>query len=90
MAILADIRRVDVPVALPSRVQTVVAGETTARNVGMIKYSRNPQRAVVAVIAIVATDNMSGRLARGGVAVVAGSATAGYGHMVHVVDRAPG
>lgn len=43
MAIFADVRRIDMPVVLPGSVQTVVAGETAARNVGMIKYSRNPQ-----------------------------------------------
>lgn len=90
MAIFADVCRIDMPVVFPGSVQTVVAGETAARNVGMIKYSRQPLRAVVAVVAIVATDDMSGRLALGSGAVMAGSTTTGYGHMIHVENRAPG
>lgn len=90
MAILADVRRIDMPVVLPGSVQTVVAGEAAARDVGMVKDSRNPQRTVVAVVAIVAADDMSGRLALSRGAVVAGAATARYGHMVHVINRTPG
>ena len=90
MAVFADVCRIDMPAVLPGSVQTVVAGETAAGYVGMIKDRRDPQRAVVAVVAIVATDDMSRGLALGRGAVMAGSATAGHGHMVHVVDRAPG
>ena len=90
MAIFADVRRSDMPVVFPGSIQTVVAGETATRNVGMIKYSRQPLRTIMAVVAIVATDDMSGRLALSRGAVVAGSATTGYGHMIHVENRAPG
>lgn len=90
MAILAGVRRIDMAVVLPGSVQTVMAGEATTRYIGMIKYSRNPQRTVVAVVAIVAADDMSGGLALSRGAVMAGSATTRHGHMVHVVDRAPG
>ena len=78
------------PVIFPGSVQTVVAGETVARNIGMIKYSWQPLRTVVAVVTIVATDDMSGRLALSRSPVMAGSATTGYGHMIHVENRAPG
>lgn len=44
----------------------------------------------MAVAAIVAADDMSRGLALSRGAVMAGSATTGHGHMVHVVDRAPG
>lgn len=90
MAIFADVRRSDMPVVFPGSIQTVVAGETATRNVGMIKYSRQPLRTIMAVVAIVATDDMSGRLALSRGAVMAGSATTRYGHMIHVVNRAPG
>ena len=90
MAVLADVCRIDVPAVLSGSVKAVVAGETAARDVGVIKDRRNPQRAVVAVVAIVAADDMSGRLSFGDGAVVAGSATARHGHVIHVVDRAPG
>jgi len=90
MAIFADVRCINMPVILPGSVQTVVAGETAARNVGMIKDRRNPLRTVMAVVTIVATDDMSGGLALCRGAVMAGPATARYGHMVHVVNRAPG
>jgi len=90
MAIFADVRRIDMPAILPGSIQAVVTGETATRDVGVIKHRRDPQRAVVAVVAIVATDDMSGRFTFGDGAVMAGSATARHGHMIHVVDRAPG
>jgi len=90
VAIFADVRRSDMAIVFPGSIQTVVAGETATRNVGMVKYSGEPLRTIVAVVTIVATDDMSGRLALSRGAVVAGSATTRYGHMIHVVNRAPG
>ena len=90
MAIFADVRRSDMPVVFPGSIQTVVAVETASVNVVMINYCRQPLRTILAVVAIVATDDMSGRLALSRGAVMAGSATTRYGHMIHVVNRAPG
>ena len=56
----------------------------------MIKYSRQPLRTVVAIVTIVATDDMSRRLALSRGAVMAGSTATGHGHVIHVVNRAPG
>lgn len=90
MAVLADVACVDVTGILARVVDAVVAREAIPRDVGVVEHSRDPQCAVVAIVALIAGDDMPRRLARPGCAVVAGSAAAGHGSVVHVVDGAPG
>lgn len=90
MTILTDVRRVDMARIFSVYVDIVMTTETVSADAGVIENGRDPQRTVVAIVALVARDNMAGRLARRDRAVVAGAATTGYRRMIHVVNRAPG
>jgi len=90
MAVFANIGRIEVSVVLAGRIDTVVAGKTVARYVGMIENGGDPHGAVVAVVTVIAAYDVPWRFALRGCAVVTGSATAGHGQVLHVIDRAPG
>ena len=74
MAILANIAGLEVRQGFPGGLDTIVAVEAAARDVRVVEYRRQPQRACVAVIALVAGNDVSRRLARGADTVVAGIA----------------
>ena len=74
MAILANIAGLEVRQGLPGGLDTIVAVEAAARDVRVVEYRGHPQRARVAVIALVAGNDVTRRLARGANTVVAGIA----------------
>ena len=75
MAILADIGGVDMCQVLAGGLDTIVAIGAAAYDIRMVEYRRYPQRVRVAVIALVAGNDVVWRLARGPDTVVAGIAT---------------
>ena len=89
VAVLANIRRQNMGWSLASGVRTVVTAETVARDVRVIKYSRNPGECRMAVVALLAGHDMRRMLARGINAVVTGCAGSGDCDVVHECDRAP-
>jgi len=90
VAVLAEIRCLDVLCVLARCVETVMAAGTTAGDARMVEYDRYPRRSRVAVIALVARLRMPWRFAGGDDAVVAVAAAAFGGGVIHVGDRAPG
>ena len=89
MAVLAEIRCLDVLCVRARCVETVLAAGTTAGNSSVVEYDRYPRRSRVAVIALVARLRMPWRFAGGDDAVVAVAAAAFRGRMIQVGDRAP-
>ena len=83
MTVLAGVGRQDVSRVLPNCIYAIVAGDTIARDIRMIKDGRCPGRRVVAVVALLAGRYVRRRLAGSLHAVVTVVATAGYGRMVH-------
>lgn len=90
MAVLADIARVHVIRALTRRIDTVVAGETAARNISVIKNGRHPGPGLVTVVALITRVYVVGCLSDCLHTVVAGNTASGHGGMVHESNRAPG
>ena len=74
MAILANIAGLEVRQGLPGGIDTIVAIGAAACDIRVVEYRRYPQRACVAVIALVAGNDVAGRLARGADTVMAGIA----------------
>ena len=74
MAILANIAGLEVRQGFPGGLDTIVAVGTAACDVCVVEYRGHPQRACVAVIALVAGNDVARRLARGADTVVAGIA----------------
>jgi len=72
MAVLAKIGRLNVRQVLADRVSAVVAAEAVRGDIDMIEVRRNPANRRMAVIAVVATTDMSRILAFGDRAVMAG------------------
>ena len=89
VAVLAEIRCLDVVGMLAGRVEAIVAAGTTAGDPGVIEYDGDPGGSGVAVVALFARWRMTRRPARGRDAIVATAATASYGRMIHVGNRAP-
>ena len=75
---------------LAGRVRTVMAIRTIAHDIHVIEIGWNPARSRVAVVAIIATCNMIGVLARCDIAVVTGTAAPQHVQMVDREHRAPG
>ena len=71
MAILANIAGLEVRQGLPGGLDTIVAIGAVACDVFVVEYRRYPKRACVAVITLVAGDDVARRLARGARTVVA-------------------
>lgn len=90
VAVLTDICRIHVCWMLAGGVHAVVATEAIPRDVRMIENCRCPQGARVAIIALVAGNNMPWWFSGCLNTVVAGTATAGHGCVIHICDRTPG
>ena len=90
MAVLTDICRIYVRRMFASGIHAIVAAEAISRDIGVVENRRRPEGARVAIVALVARNNMAGRLPGSLDTVVAGTAVAVHGRVVHVVDRAPG
>ena len=89
VTVLASIRRSDVAWVLTGKIDAIVARETVARDTRMVEYGRHPKGTVMAVVTVVAGRDVTRWFACRGRAVVAGSTTAGHGHVFHVVDGTP-
>jgi len=90
MAVFANGCRLYVRRVLPGCVRTVMAIRTVAHNIHVIEIGWNPARCRVAVVAVTATCNMIGVLARCDIAVVTGAAAPQHVQMVDREHRAPG
>lgn len=53
MTILANVRRIDMAGVFSLNIDIVVATEAVPADVGMVEDSRDPKRAVVAIVALV-------------------------------------
>jgi len=89
VAVLAEIRCLDVVGMLARRVEAIVAPGTAAADPGVVKHDRDPGGPGMAVVALFAGRGVPWRPAGGGYAVVAAAAAAGYRRVIHVGDRAP-
>ena len=90
MAVLADIRRVDMRRVLAGGVSAIVATEAISRDVGMVENGRNPECACVAIVALFARNDVAGRFAGCLYSIVASTAASRHCRVVHVRDRTPG
>jgi len=84
VAVLADVRRLNVRRVFAGCVRAVMAGHTVAGDICVIEIGRHPGHGRVAVIAVIACRDMGRALARGGHAIVTGSAASQH---VCMVDR---
>ena len=89
VTVFANVRRLNMADALAGSVHSVVAAEAVVDDIGVIESSRNPGRRGVTIVAIVATVDMVGILARGNRAVVARTAGSQYLRVVDEVSRCP-
>jgi len=87
MAILTDIRRLNVGKVFASGVDAVVATETTARDVVVIEEGGNPARGGVAVVAVVTASDVVGVFACRNGPVMTGSAGTQYLQMIYARHR---
>ncbi|RZV37111.1 MAG: hypothetical protein EX272_06360 [Chromatiales bacterium] len=76
VAVLADVCRVDMTRVFSFNIDIVVAAEAVPADIGVIEDGRNPKRAVVAIVALIARHNVAGWFAGCDRAVVASAATA--------------
>lgn len=90
MAVLADIGRVDMGWVLARCVSAIVAAVAISRDIRVVENRRCPKGARVAIVALVAGSDMAGGLPGSLESVVAGTAAAIHGRVVHIVDWAPG
>jgi len=90
VAVLADIRCTYMRGVLASGVDAIVATEAIARDVRVVKNSRYPERARVAIVAVVAGENMAGRFAGRLHSVVASTTATEHSGVIHVRDGEPG
>ena len=90
VAVLADVRRLDMIRVFARRVETVVTTVAVAGHADMVEYDRDPRIGGVAVITLLAGRRVARRLAGCNKAVVARTAAAKHRGVVHVGDRAPG
>jgi len=74
---------------LAGRGDAVVATNAIAKNSGVIEDSGCPRDRVVAIVALIAGGDMSGRLSGRLDAVVTGGTTAGQGRVIHKSNCAP-
>ena len=74
MAILANIVGLEVRQGFSGGIDSVVAVGAAASDIRVVENRRHPQRACVAVIALVAGNDVVCRLARGANAIVTGIA----------------
>ena len=70
MAVIAGVGAIDMRRVLTRRCGAVMAARTSTRDIGVIKVNTGPVIGGVAILASIATGNMSGRLACGNAAVV--------------------
>lgn len=89
VAILAQIRCLDMRAVLAGRRRTIVAGKTTATHRTVIEHGRDPAAGTVTIIAGVATAYMVRRLATGRGPVMATETGTDHRNMVDANDRAP-
>jgi len=89
VAVLADICRIDVHRMFAGGINAIVAAETISRDVRVIENSRHPKGAGVAVVTLIARNDMTGRFSGCLDTVVAGTAAAGHGGVIHIRDWAP-
>ena len=87
VAVLTDIRRVDVRRVLARSLRPVVTADAVVGDVGVIEVGRDPRIGCVAVVAVVAARYMSGVLACGGGAVMAGETGANNLRVIDHVGR---
>ena len=83
MAILADIRRIDVRRVLTRGLRTIMTIDTVARDVGVIKIGWSPRDSGVAIVAIAAAGDVARMFAGCCIAVMTCIATAKY---LRVID----
>lgn len=76
MTVLTDVCRIDMAGVFSLNIDIVVATEAVSADVGVVEDGGNPQRAVVAIVALVARCNVAGWLAGCGCTVVARATTA--------------
>ena len=89
MAILADIRRVDMRRVFTGSAHAIVATGAIVDETGVIEIGRNPGRRCVAVVTIVAALYMGWVLATRNCAVVTRTASADDLGVVDIVGRSP-
>jgi len=89
VTILADIRCLDVILALACRVDTVVAADAVARDIDMVEIRRQPACRRVAILAVVAAGNVGCILPGRDHAIVTGTAGADHLCVVNRIDRCP-
>ena len=89
VAILADIGCLHVCRALAGRIGAVVTTGAIVDDVGMVEVSRYPGDCCMTVVAVVATGDVRGVLARGRLTVVAGSARADDLRVINSEHRYP-
>lgn len=89
MAVLTDVRRIHMRRVLTRGIDAIVATEAIARDVRVVENRRYPKRACVAVVALVARNDMAGWLAGCLCAVMARTTAPRDGCVIHVKDRAP-
>ena len=87
VAVLADVRRIDMRGVLAGCVGTVMAADAVVRNVDVVEVRRNPGVRRMAVVAVVATRQVRRVLAFGSVAIVAGEACTDHLRVIHQVGR---
>ena len=78
MAVLADIRRLNMVRVLTDSLCTIVTTDTVTRDVQVIEVCRQPANRAVAVVTGIAAGDMRRVLANGNGAIVAGDASANY------------
>lgn len=83
VAVLADIRCLNMCRTFAGGIGAVVAAEAAADNVRVVEYSGHPSRRVMTIVTLITGNNMARRFSGCLDAVVTGSATAGHGCMVH-------
>ena len=89
MTVFTNIGGLDMGGALAGCPRTVVTVYAPADDICMIKYCGDPERRLMAVVALVAGRKMVRLFARRGHVVMARCATSGHGGVIHESNRAP-
>ena len=90
MAVLTDVCRIHMRRVLTGGIDAIVATEAIARDVRVVENRRYPKRTCVAIVALVAGNDMARWFAGRLRAVVARTAASRHRCVVHVKNRTPG
>ena len=83
VAVLANIRCLNMCKTFAGGIDVVVAAEAAADNVRVVEYSWHPSSRVMTIVTLITGNDMARRFSGCLDAVVAGSTTTGHGCVVH-------